>query len=175
MQDKDYLTHLPIFQDILEIGRRHKIMNPEKMRTEYGKLVYLMQDASYPEIRKWLGSDNNPLHLNRSIKSVYLFLEEKGGLELLDDPLIEIATREVLPDKNLSRASIQRHIKKKVRVRANTGWYTKVPCTTSSSCALTFSLHCMPKIVKLCFTYFFTGKSCSESQETSFVPNSVNG
>eukprot|EP01084_Bolivina_argentea_P037353 69081_1 len=113
LQDKDYLTHLPIFQDILEIGRRHKIMNPEKMRTEYGKLVYLMQDASYPEIRKWLGSDNNPLHLNRSIKSVYLFLEEKGGLELLDDPLIEIATREVLPDKNLSRASIQRHIKKK--------------------------------------------------------------
>ncbi len=91
-------------------------MSPEKLRSEYGKLVYLMQDASSPEIQKWLGSDNNPLHLNRSIKSVYLFLEEKGGLELLDDPLIEIATKEVLPDRNVSRATIQNHIRTKVRM-----------------------------------------------------------
>ncbi len=89
-------------------------MNPEKMRTEYGKLVYLMQDASCPEIKKWLGSDNRPLHLNRAIKSVHSLLEEKGGLELLNDPLIGIATREVLPDRNISRAAIQQHIRKKV-------------------------------------------------------------
>ncbi len=116
LQDKDFRRHLPIFQDILEIGRRHKIMNPEKMRTEYGKLVYLMQDASCPEIKKWLGSDKCPLNLNRSIKNVYSLLEEKGGLELLDDPLIEVATREVLPDKNISRVAIQQHLRKKVRV-----------------------------------------------------------
>jgi hypothetical protein len=32
-----------------------KIMNPEKMRSEYGKLVYLMQDALNPEIMSLLG------------------------------------------------------------------------------------------------------------------------
>ena len=42
-------------QKLLEISRRYKITNPEKMRSEYGKLVYLMQDADTLEIKQLLG------------------------------------------------------------------------------------------------------------------------
>jgi hypothetical protein len=112
ISEKDFGEHEAFFQDIFEIGRRHKIMNPEKMRTEYGKLVYLMQDACSPHISKLIGGEGRPLQISRNIKSVYSFLEEKGGLAILEDPNIELATREVLSDRR-SRAEIQNHIKKK--------------------------------------------------------------
>ena len=43
---------------------------------------------------------------------MYSFLEERGGLPILDDKCIDIATREVLPEKK-SRDQIATEIKKK--------------------------------------------------------------
>jgi len=45
IENKNYADNQRLFQTIFEVGRRHKIMNPDKMRANYGKLIFLLQDA----------------------------------------------------------------------------------------------------------------------------------
>mmetsp|Transcript_6381 Transcript_6381/g.14209 ORF Transcript_6381/g.14209 Transcript_6381/m.14209 type:complete len:897 (-) Transcript_6381:120-2810(-) len=112
LSDEDYSEYDHFFRQMFEIARRHKIMNPEKMRTEYGKLIYLLQDAVSPSISPHLG-----FSVKGPIESVYKFLEEKDGLDLLSDKLIETATEEILALRK-TRAVIDREIKQKERAVA---------------------------------------------------------
>jgi Protein of unknown function (DUF2009) len=84
------------------------VLFPEKMRSEYGKLVYLMQDAVSETIQPLLGID-----VGTPIKTVYSLLEGCGGLRMLDDELMATATEEILPDKSKNRAFIQQQIRRK--------------------------------------------------------------
>jgi hypothetical protein len=105
--DANYAEYDSFFRQMFEIARRHKIMNPEKMRTEYGKLVYLLQDAVSPVVQSTLG-----FSCKGDIYTVYKFLEERDGTAMLDDPHIETATREVLAERK-SRSQINNEIKRK--------------------------------------------------------------
>ncbi|KAI9480739.1 MAG: hypothetical protein EXX96DRAFT_563997 [Benjaminiella poitrasii] len=79
-----------IFQRIFEVGRRYKIMNPEKMRSTYGKLMYMLMDSCIPEVEEYLG-----FSCVIPIKTVYDFLKSRESIEVLHDENIVLATREI--------------------------------------------------------------------------------
>ncbi|TEB30057.1 hypothetical protein FA13DRAFT_1755222 [Coprinellus micaceus] len=101
-QDKD-------FESNRSLGRRHKIMNPDKMRTTYGKLIYLLQDSQNPEVRDMLN-----FSCVKPIKTVYTVLEKHDALDLLKDDLITVATKEIYSEGR-PRIEVQRDIKSKER------------------------------------------------------------
>ncbi|KAF9425154.1 hypothetical protein BGZ94_007794 [Podila epigama] len=107
--DKSFEDNEEFFQIIFEIGRRHKIMNPEKMRSAYGKLMYLLMDSNIHEIESTLG-----FSCVVPIKTVYGFLKERGGLDVLRNDLVADATKEIISDGK-SRQQIQTEIRKKER------------------------------------------------------------
>ena len=68
--NRDFAGSAEFFQTVFEIARRYKIMNPEKMRTAYGKMVYLLQDSMLPEIQ-----DLIKFCMGRPVLTVYSFLQ----------------------------------------------------------------------------------------------------
>ncbi|KAF8841602.1 hypothetical protein BDN67DRAFT_901195 [Paxillus ammoniavirescens] len=107
--DRDFQSNEKFYKQIFELGRRHKIMNPDKMRTTYGKLIYLVQDSQSPEVKDMLS-----FSCVKPIKTVYSVLEKHDALELLRDDLISIATKEIYSDGR-SRRDVQKDIKSKER------------------------------------------------------------
>lgn len=107
--DRDFADNEEFFQEAFEVARRHKVANPEKSRDTYGKLIHMLQDSVQKDITSML-----EFSCKKSMITVASFLEERDGLALLDDQLIELATREIIPD-NKSRRLIQREIHEKER------------------------------------------------------------
>ncbi|KAH6566443.1 hypothetical protein BASA62_006694 [Batrachochytrium salamandrivorans] len=106
-QDRDFQSNAEFFMDIFELGRRHKIMNPEKMRGTYGKLVYMLQDSQIPEVKEML-----EFTCVKPIKTVYNVLDTQNGLAVLQDPLMHTATMEIVSEGK-PRSQIQHEIQKK--------------------------------------------------------------
>ncbi|KAH8118638.1 hypothetical protein DFH11DRAFT_690550 [Phellopilus nigrolimitatus] len=105
--DRDFEANSDFYQQIFELGRRHKIMNPDKMRTTYGKLIYILQDSQIPEVRNMLS-----FSCIKPIETVYTVLEGHDVVDLLRDDLVSVATTEIYSEGR-SRREIQRDIKKK--------------------------------------------------------------
>ena len=108
LQNHEYVEFEGAFQQFFETVRRYKIMNPEKMRETYGKLLYWLQDANSAEAREEL--EISPV---LPIRTVHTRLEEAGCLELLQDARLGVATQVVAPTPGKSRATIQREIRAK--------------------------------------------------------------
>lgn len=89
IKDKEFKDLSGFFQACFEIGRRYKILNPERMRDSYGKLLYFLMDSRIPSVAKMLEFD-----CVAPVKTVWQLLEKKfKGLDLLNDPLLIKATK----------------------------------------------------------------------------------
>jgi hypothetical protein len=103
LKSNDDDAKVEFIQTVFEVGRRHKVMNPEKMRATYGKMMYILQDAVKP--------GRLPFSCVVPIKTVYSLLEEKSALGLLSDEeavqLFLAATREIAPDPQKSKEDIK--------------------------------------------------------------------
>ncbi|KAF9534128.1 hypothetical protein CPB83DRAFT_843724 [Crepidotus variabilis] len=118
--DRDFQANEDFYQTVFELGRRHKIMNPDKMRTTYGKLIYLLQDSQNPEVQDLL-----TFSCVTPIKTVYSVLDEADAIDMLRDELITVATKEIYSEGR-TRRDIQKDIKSKERaIETLSGRYAK--------------------------------------------------
>lgn len=112
IENKNFEDNAEWYKSVFEIGRRYKIMNPERMRENFGKLCYMVMDSRLPEIEGHM-----EFNLYKPIKTVHSYLssrpdDEGKALGLFDDELIIYATAEISP-VGKSRYQIQRDIKLK--------------------------------------------------------------
>ncbi|CAM9210888.1 unnamed protein product [Discosporangium mesarthrocarpum] len=106
---KDLQDLEDFFQEIFEVGRRYKITNPDKFRSQYGKMMYMLQDSQ--------SAKHLQICLVKDIKMVHSFVDERGGLALLGDKRIHQATAEV-SDKNMGKKEVSEHVSRKQAARA---------------------------------------------------------
>ena len=108
VENRQFSKREDFFQTVFEIARRHKIMNPEKMRTSYCKLMYMLQDARSEKIKSLLEFD-----VFCPLTTVYSVLKSAGAESLLSDPLMAVATMECPDDKSKTRYQLNERIRTK--------------------------------------------------------------
>jgi hypothetical protein len=113
---RDPEENAALFQTMCEIGRRNKVLNPNSMRTTYGKLMYMLQDAQNPTVAKSLG-----FSLHKDLVLVKPYLEQHGLVDLLYDSRLECAVqyihdRDLETGKRLERQHVEALVQGKRRV-----------------------------------------------------------
>ena len=107
IKNRSFEDNAEFFSSVFEIGRRHKILNPECMRTDYGKLVHMLMDSQNPDIQRLL-----EFKLVKRVLTVHDYLKANDCMGLLKSPDVILATTAIV-DKGKSKAEVQQAIKNK--------------------------------------------------------------
>ncbi|KAG0674979.1 hypothetical protein C6P40_001875 [Pichia californica] len=110
IENKNFVDNADWYKSVFEIGRRYKVMNPERMRDTYGKLCYIIMDSRLSHVKEHMEFD-----LYKPILTIERFLSEnavKENYQIFNDPLILSATADIRPDGK-SRNLINKLIKQK--------------------------------------------------------------
>jgi len=109
IRDRNFEENADFFAAVFEIGRRHKILNPERMRTDYGKLVHMLMDSQNSDIQRLL-----EFRLVKKVTTVYEYLKERDAVKLLQHAEAVTATT-AISDRGKNRGEVQQEIKSKER------------------------------------------------------------
>ncbi|CAM9304629.1 unnamed protein product [Ectocarpus sp. 13 AM-2016] len=81
-----------VLRTCFEVGRRHKILNPEKMRSAHGMLMCIVMDTEHPLVREQTG-----FSCVRSMRTAFGLSVSANLVGLFEDPDLLAASRPVLP------------------------------------------------------------------------------
>lgn len=108
LMERGFAENRHFFRAVFEIGRRYKILNPDKFRGSYGKLVHMLQDSVKAEVIRSI-----EFECVAPVRSVLTMVQEKTrGVDLLRDPLLRVATREIYTEGK-SRAEVAAEVREK--------------------------------------------------------------
>merc|ERR1712166_1287956 len=91
LMENGFADNHVFFRAVFEIGRRYKILNPDKLKGSYGKLIHMLQDSVKEEIIRAIDFE-----CVGPVRTVFTLMEKKkNAAAFLRDPLLVNATREI--------------------------------------------------------------------------------
>lgn len=108
LMERSFAENQHFFRMLFEIGRRYKILNPDKLRGSYGKLIHMLQDSVKAEVVRAI--EFECVAPVRTVAS--LVQQKKKGTELMRDPLLAVATREIYSESK-TRAEVDAETREK--------------------------------------------------------------
>jgi len=106
--EREFAENAHFFSAVFEVGRRYKILSPDKLRGTYGKLIHMLQDSVKDDVARAVGFE-----CVVPVKSVATLVAMKQrGQELLNDPLLTTATGEIY-ESGKTRAEVQAEVRDK--------------------------------------------------------------
>lgn len=97
LTEKDFTPYAAAIRSAVESCRRYKIMNPDLLRTDYVKFLYMLQDAASTTVQEALG-----FNVTSPIVTVGSYCEARGFADMLKDPRLGICITPVpkIADRN---------------------------------------------------------------------------